>query len=69
MSDFQYMVECTTRDLINILVERDGYDMQKAVDLVYTSNTYRLLKNIDSGLYFQSPNYVYGLLKNEIQQV
>lgn len=69
MSDFQYMVECTTRDLINILVERDGYDMQKAVDLVYTSNTYRLLKNIYSGLYFQSPNYVYGLLKNEIQQV
>lgn len=68
MSDFQYMVECTTRDLINILVERDGYDMQKAVDLVYTSNTYRLLKNIDSGLYFQSPHYVYGLLKNEIQQ-
>lgn len=66
MSDFQYMVECTTRDVINLLVERNGYDMQKAVDLVYMSNTYQSLKNANSGLYFQSPHYVYELLMKEL---
>lgn len=67
MSDFQYMVECTTRDIINILVERDGFDMQKAVDLIYTSDTYRLLKDANSGLYFQSPHYVYEILMKELR--
>lgn len=67
MSDFQYMVECTTRDLINLLVERNGMDMQNAIDVVYKSNTYRLLKNERAGLYFQSPYYVYENLMREIQ--
>lgn len=60
------MVECTTRDLINFLVERDGFEVQKAIDLVYTSHTYNLLKNASSGLYFQSPHYVYEILREEI---
>lgn len=65
MSDFQYMVECTTRDLINILVERDGMEMQEAIDLVYTSNTFRHLQDEHTGLYFQSPLYVYETLMEE----
>lgn len=39
MSDFQYMVECTTKDVINILMKRNGMEMQEAIDLVYTSKT------------------------------
>ena len=54
MSDFQYMVECTTRDVIRILVERKGMNMQDAIDFVYTSNTFRHLHDEHTGLYFQS---------------
>ena len=35
MSEFQYMVECTTRDMIDLLMERDGMSMQAALDKVY----------------------------------
>ena len=67
MSDFQYMVECTTRDIINLLIEQEDVDMQTAIDMVYTSRTYRLLTNADSGLYFQSPYYVYEVLREELK--
>ncbi len=33
MSDFQYMVECTTRDVIGLLMERDNMQMEEALDL------------------------------------
>lgn len=59
------MVECTTRDVINILVERKGMDMLEAIDLVYTSKTFRNLRNEQTGLYFQSPQYVYETLMEE----
>lgn len=66
MSDFQYMVECITRDLINILVERDGMEMQEAIDQVYTSKTFQHIHDERTGLYFQSSQYVYETLKEEI---
>ena len=65
MSDFQYMVECTTRDVIRILVERKGMNMQDAIDFVYTSNTFRHLHDEHTGLYCQSPQYVYETLMEE----
>lgn len=65
MSDFQYMVECTTKDVINILMKRNGMKMQKAIDLVYTSKTFRHLQDKRTGLYFQSSPYVYETLMEE----
>lgn len=65
MSDFQYMVECTTKDVINILMKRNGMEMQKAIDLVYTSKTFRHLQDKRTGLYFQSSPYVYETLMEE----
>lgn len=65
MSDFQYMVECTTKDVINILMKKNGMEMQEAIDLVYTSKTFRHLQDKRTGLYFQSSPYVYETLMEE----
>ena len=54
MSEIEYMKECMARDLVVMLV-----DEQK-------SETYAKLKDTRSGLYFQSPVYVYGFLRKEI---
>ena len=69
MSEFQYMVECTTRDMIDLLMERDGMSMQAALDKVYNSKVYEKLLDERSGLYFQSPQYVYEILKHEMTDV
>lgn len=69
MSEIQYMVECMARDLIVLLVEKNSIDVLSAVDAVYTSKTYRLLSDENSGLYFQSPYYVYEMLLRELGSV
>lgn len=68
MSDFQYMVECTTRDLVVLLMEYRNLSIGKALDMLYNSQTYEKLLNKKTGLYFQSPYYIYELLINEIEK-
>ena len=42
-------------------------DMQSAFDMLYNSDTYAILNRPESGLYFQSPKYVYSILDNELK--
>ncbi|MBD5392070.1 hypothetical protein HDR65_00795 [bacterium] len=60
------MVECTTRDVISLLMERNDMQMEDALDKVYNSRTYENLQNEKSGLYIQSPEYVYEELMHEL---
>ena len=65
MKTITYQVECTARDLVLLLMERRGLDLVEALRLLYASDTYRNLKDPATGLYFQSPGYVYAYLDRE----
>lgn len=65
-SDFQYMLECQERDIATILVEEKHFTIHQALDILYGSETYKALQNPKTGLYFQSPLYVYSYLANEM---
>ena len=67
MNDIEYQIECTTRDLATYLVKDFSFDEVKALRTVYNSETYAKLLDPKTGLYFQSPLYVYDYLKNEIK--
>lgn len=67
MSDIEYQIECTTRDLVVYLMRDFSFDMEQALRTVYNSQLYQKLCEPKSGLYFQSPLYVYDYLKNEIR--
>ena len=60
------MVETMTRDLVARLMEERSLTMRKAMDIVYSSHTYEALQNLNTGLYFQSPAYVFDELTKEI---
>ena len=62
MTDFDYMVESVTADLVVLLMERLGMDLQTALDTVYTSDTFAKLSNPATELYYQSPYYIYSVL-------
>ncbi len=64
--EFQFMVETMTADLIEHLVTREHYDLKRAVDTVYASNTYAALSRPETCLYYQSPGYVMQYLMREI---
>jgi hypothetical protein len=66
MNDIEYQIECTVRDLVVLLVERHNMDIKTALNTLYNSDTYTKLKDVRTGLYFQSPLYVYDFLENEI---
>ena len=66
MSDFDYMNECTARDVITMLVEKRKLTIADAMDLFYNSATNNL-NNHETGLYFQSPVYIYDILEKELE--
>lgn len=61
-----FMIETMTRDLITRLMEERSLTMRKAMDMVYTSRTFAALQNPNTGLYFQSPAYVFDELEKEL---
>ena len=67
MTDFDYMVECNARDISLMLMEEKNISVEEALRLLYSSKTFENLKNKNSGLYFQSPGYVYEYLRRELK--
>lgn len=65
-NDEQFMIECITTELVALLMEDYHFDMETALDKVYNSATYAKLLDTRTGLYYQSPLYVYDFLKEEL---
>ncbi len=55
--------------LTEYLIEDNNIGVNEALKLVYSSNVYRQLLDVDGELYIQSPSYVYELLKNSHSQI
>ena len=66
MTDLDYQVEMLVRDLVLLLMERRQMTMPEALEALYNSDTYLRIKDSHSGLYFQSPGYVYDFLDKEL---
>lgn len=67
MTDIDYMINHVATDLIVLLMEKRGLTFTEAVDTLYSSDTYAKLLEKKTGLYFQSPKYVYSFLEHELQ--
>ena len=66
-ADFNYMKEALAADLAELLAKDFDMTITEAIDTMYGSETYSKLCNPNTGLYFQSSQYVYSFLKNELQ--
>ena len=62
-----YIVECTTQDLIRYLIEDNQITMEEAMDIVYNSKTFEQLYDFRTHLYYESSAYVYEYLKEEVK--
>lgn len=54
-------------ELASYLVDDYHYTPQEAIDVLYTSETFERLQDDATGLYYQSPGYVYSFLQNELK--
>lgn len=55
----EFMIECLSSEIIQILMEEWQYDITQAMDVYYNSDTFEQLSNPNTGLYYQSAGYVY----------
>ena len=66
--DFKYMKEAMAVDLAELLSGEFEMTITEALDALYGSETYAKLCNPNTGLYFQSTQYVYSFLKEELSK-
>lgn len=54
-------------ELVEILMDEWHYTMQEALTVLYNSDTFNLIQNTNTGLYYQSSGYVYSFLEEELK--
>lgn len=62
------LFEGVIQELIKYLCEDEGYSLEKAMRIVYNSQVFDKVSDIETGLYKESPGFVYELLKDEIKE-
>lgn len=65
-TDMSFMVECTTKELVELVMDDTGQPLSEALATVYGSETYAKLCEPRTGLYYEAPAYVYELLHDEL---
>lgn len=65
--DIQFQIECLTTELAEMLVDKYGWDIVKALDELYSSETYSRLNDPACGLYYESPVYIFSYLQKELE--
>lgn len=52
---------------LRLMDENSQLTIEQALSTVINSDTYQRLQDDDTGLYYQSPGYVYSFLENELK--
>ena len=54
-------------EIAGFLIDDYKFSPEEAIDVLYTSETFDRLQDDATGLYYQSPGYVYSFLQNELK--
>lgn len=65
--NIQFQIECLATELVEMLMQKYGWDMKTALDVLYSSETFRRLCNPTCGFYYEGAVYVFSYLENEIE--
>lgn len=65
-SEFEYIVQFIVDQLTVFIVDDYKCSILDALDKIYKSQTYQLLRDKNTGLYLRSAAYTYEYLKKEI---
>ena len=63
---FQYLKEGLVADLVDRVMTEYHLDLEKALDVVYSSEIFQKLSDPATGLFKEGPTYIYSYLKDEL---
>lgn len=66
MGKEQQMIEYMVQDLVEMLTEAQNIEYDVAMKVIYDTQIYDKIADVETGLYRESPSYVYGLLQDEL---
>ena len=66
MSKIDVLTEAITQEIIGFLMVDKGLELDEAMNLLYSSELFDKLQDIETGLYVEGAAYVYELLKDEL---
>lgn len=67
MTDREFLVETNTQDVLKYIITDEKISIKEAMRKFYLSETYAKLENLETGLYLESPAYIYELFKDEVK--
>lgn len=67
MNTRKELIEGIIQELIKFLCEDEEYSIEKSMQIVYNSQIFEKISDMETGLYKESPSFVYELLKDEIE--
>ena len=62
----QFLIEFLGKEVTKMLMEEYGWDLRKAMDTFLRSKTYAQVEDEETGLYIQSPAYIFSILQDEL---
>lgn len=65
--NIQFQIECLATELTEMLMTEYGWDIRRALDELYTSETFAKLNDPECGLYYHGAVYIFQFLKSEIE--
>lgn len=66
MSVQQALIEYCIQDIVEYTVNDIGVEYDDAMKMLYESQTFEKLTDVETGLYFQSSAYNYTIFKDEM---
>jgi hypothetical protein len=67
MSDREFLIEANIQDVLKYIIVDFGLSITEAMRKFYVSEVFAKLQNKDTGLYLESPAYIYDLYQNELK--
>ncbi len=67
-NDIQFQIECLSTEITTMLMEKYGWNIKRALDVLYSSKTFKKLCNPACGLYYESAVYVFSYLQEELER-
>ena len=65
---FRYLKESLVADLVDRVIVDYHVDLEKALDLVYSSEVFQKLSDPATALFKEGPVYIYSYLKDELEK-
>ena len=65
-NETQFLIDSLVEHLTLRVMDEYGLSITEALSLVYNSQLYEKIVDVETGLYYQSASYNYNLLRREI---